>query len=180
MGAPVVEAIPVAIPISVRRPGDPAGGNRIAGVRFAGPIAITEPRERIRRIRALLVSARSEPAADTIGLTSPALARLPGAVIARIACSQTRGNDLQATVVPGPRTARYLAGAHIERVYPFAPLPGCAAMIMMVSQGDVGCVGANLDAAAVTEPELFRQCLADGFAEVLSLRAGSASPLVRS
>jgi WS/DGAT/MGAT family acyltransferase len=178
MGIPV-EAIPMAIPISVRRPGDPAGGNRIAGARFSGPVAVTDPTARIQRIRALILAAKSEPAVDTISLMSPALARLPGSVIAAIAGSQTRGNDLQATFVPGGRGELYLAGAHIERVYPFAPLPGCAAMIMLVTHGDTGCVGINLDAAAITSPELFVRCLVDGFAEVLALNPGSSAPIAR-
>jgi WS/DGAT/MGAT family acyltransferase len=179
LGVPVAD-IPMAIPISVRRPGEPGGGNRIVGARFSGPVATTDPRARIRQVRALILSARAEPAVDTIGLMSPALARLPGPVIAAIAGSQTKGNDLQATFVPGPRTALHLAGARIERVYPFAPLPGCAAMIMLVTHGDTGCVGANLDAAAITQPELFTRCLADGFSEVLSLHPHSGTPTIRA
>jgi hypothetical protein len=179
LGVPV-EAIPMAIPISVRRPGEPGGGNRIAGARFSGPVATTDPRTRIQQIRALILSARTEPAIDTIGLMSPALARLPGPLIAAIAGSQTKGNDLQATFVPGPRGDLYLAGARIERVYPFAPLPGCAAMIMLVTHGDTGCVGANLDAASITQPDLFTRCLADGFTEVLSLHHPSTTPTIRT
>lgn len=175
-----VEAIPMAIPLSVRRPGDPPGGNRIAGARFSGPVATTDPRARIQEIRALILSARSEPAIDTIALMSPTLARLPGSVIAHLAGTQTRGNDLQATFVPGARGKLYLAGAHIERIYPYAPLPGCAAIIMLVTHGDTGCVGVNADAAAVTEPDLFVRCLLDGFAEVLSLHPGSAAPTART
>jgi hypothetical protein len=155
---------------------------QLSGVsaRFCGPVATTDPRARIRQVRALILSARAEPAVDTIGLMSPALARLPGPVIAAIAGSQTKGNDLQATYVPGPRTALHLAGARIERVYPFAPLPGCAAMIMLVTHGDTGCVGANLDAAAITHPDLFTRCLADGFSEVLSLHPHSGTPTIRT
>jgi WS/DGAT/MGAT family acyltransferase len=179
MGVPVA-AIPMAIPLSVRRPGDPAGGNRIAGARFSGPVARTDPAARIREVRALILSAKAEPAIDTIGLMSPVLARLPGSVIAQLAGSQTRGNDLQATFVPGARYDLYLAGAHIERIYPYAPLPGCAAMIMLVTHGDTGCVGVNFDAASITRPELFVRCLSEGFTEVLSLHPGSGTPLART
>jgi WS/DGAT/MGAT family acyltransferase len=179
MGLPV-EAIPMAIPISVRRPGDPAGGNRIAGARFSGSLATTDPRRRIQQVRDLIRSARAEPAIDTIGLMAPALARLPGSVIAQIAGTQTRGNDLQATFVPGSRGHLHLAGAHIDRIYPFAPLPGCAAMIILVTHDDVGCVGINFDGAAFTAPTLFVRCLLEGFTEVLALHPGSAEPLART
>jgi diacylglycerol O-acyltransferase len=92
----------------------------------------------------------------------------------------TKGNDLQASNVPGVGAEVYLAGARIERMYPYAPLPGCAAMITLLTHGDVGCVGVNFDAASFTEPETFVQCLLDGFTEVLSLHPGSAKPISRA
>jgi hypothetical protein len=176
MGAPVVDAIPLAIPISVRKPGDEAGGNKIASARISGPVATADPRARIEEVRSLILSARAEPAVNLIGLMSPALARLPGPVIAQLAGPMTKGNDLQASNVPGIGEEVYLAGARIERMYPFAPLPGCAAMITLVSHGPVGCVGINFDAASFTEPALFVQSLLGGFTEVLSLHPDAGKP----
>jgi diacylglycerol O-acyltransferase / wax synthase len=97
------------------------------------------------------------------------MARLPGSLVVRVAGAATAGNDLQASNVPGVEEDLYLAGALIERIYPFAPLPGCAAMITLHTYRGMCSVGANLDAAAVKDPELFAQCMIDGFAEVLSL-----------
>jgi hypothetical protein len=174
-----LEAIPMAIPISRRRPGDPAGGNRIAGARLSGPIGICDPQKRITAIRELVLAARGEPAIDTIALMSPVLGRLPGSVTARLVGPMTAGNDLQAGLLPGPRTERYLAGARVERVYPYAPLPGCPAMITMVAHGDTGCVGINFDPVAFTEPDTFLRCLSDGFNEVLSLQPNHAQPIPR-
>jgi WS/DGAT/MGAT family acyltransferase len=175
-----IEAIPMAVPISRRRPGDPAGGNRIAAARFSGPTGIHDPRARITAIRELILSARREPAMDTIALLSPVLARLPGSVTARLVAPTTAGNDLQAGFLPGPRNQRYLADARVERVYPFAPLPGCPAMITMLAHGDTGCVGINFDPAAITNPDTFIRCLIDGFSEVLALHPGSATPTART
>jgi hypothetical protein len=64
-------------------------------------------------------------------------------------------------------------------MYPFAPLPGCAAMIAVVTHNGVACVGANYDAASFTEPELFVRSLAEGFAEVLELAPGGPDPAIR-
>ena len=175
-----ITAIPMAVPISLRRPGDPGGGNHIAGARFSGPTALTDPRERIQAIRKLILNARREPAIDTIAVISPLLARLPGALIAPLVAPATAGNDLQAGLLPGPRSPRYLAGAAVERVYPYAPLPGGPAMITMVTHGDIGCVGVNFDPAAFTQPELFLRCLLDGFTEVLALQPDPAEPLRRT
>jgi diacylglycerol O-acyltransferase / wax synthase len=178
LGQPVDE-LPVAIPISVRRPGDPAGGNRITVARFPAPVGIAEPRARVRRVRELILAVRGEPALETVGLMFPTLARLPAALSTQLVGSVTRANDLQASFVPGSRSERYLAGTRVERVYPFAPRPGCPAMITLATHRDVGCVGVNFDPMSFTEPELFTRCLLDGFTEVLALHPGAAAPLVR-
>jgi WS/DGAT/MGAT family acyltransferase len=179
MGGPVVDAIPMAIPISIRKEDDAEGGNKIASARLAGPMGTVDPKARIEEVRSLILTARAEPAVNMIGLMSPALARLPGSVIAQLAGPMTKGNDLQASNVPGIKGDVYLAGARIERMYPFAPLPGCAAMIALVSHGAVGCVGINYDAASFVERDRFLESMVGGFAEVLSLQPGAAKPELR-
>jgi hypothetical protein len=179
LGHPV-ESIPMAIPISVRSDRDAPGGNRIAGVRFAGPVGIADPRRRMRAIGPLVGGLRREPAIEGMSLIAPALARLPSALLSAIAGSMTKANDLQASNVPGLREDRYLAGARIERIYGFGPLPGCASMITLNSHGDTCCIGANVDPAAVTDTALFARCLVGGFAEVLALHPGAAAPVLRA
>jgi diacylglycerol O-acyltransferase len=168
LGSPV-ESIPMAIPISVRREGDPAGGNRFATARLSGPVGLTDPAERIRVIHAMVAAARLEPALDNIRVLAPVLAKLPVSMIAQVAGGMTRGNDLQASNVPGAREDVYLAGVRVERLYPYAPLPGCPAMITLVSHGDTCCVGVNYDSASFTDGALFLSSLEAGFTEVLAL-----------
>jgi diacylglycerol O-acyltransferase len=173
-----VDRIPMAIPVSVRRPGDPEGTNRITSARIAGPVGIVDPAERIHEVGRLLGMAREEPANEATSVVAPYLARLPGPVLARFGAGLTKANDLQASNIPGIRHDVFLAGARIERTYPFGPLPGCAMMITMLSHGETICVGANYDAASVTEPELFMASLAEGFEEVLGLIDGAEAPVV--
>jgi WS/DGAT/MGAT family acyltransferase len=189
MGSPI-DRMPIAIPVSVRREGDPAGGNRFAGARLAGPVGIADPAHRIQAIKNLVADARAEPALDpfsapieptmrktgldALGLLAPGLARMPGPLISQFAGALTKSNDLQASNVPGLPGTAYLAGAKIERAYGFGPLPGCATMVTLVSHGETCCIAVNFDPAAVTEPERFARCLLEGFAEVLAL-SGSDS-----
>ena len=179
MHAPVPEAVPLAIPISIRTSGDADGGNKIASARISGPVGTADPAARIEEIRALLLAARNEPAVNMISFMSPMMSRLPGQVIASLASPMTKTNDLQASNVPGLTGDAFLAGAKVERMYPYAPLPGCAAMITVITHNGVACVGANYDAASFTEPELFVRSLAEGFAEVLDLAPGAPAPVVR-
>ncbi|ANY05280.1 wax ester/triacylglycerol synthase domain-containing protein [Pseudonocardia sp. HH130630-07] len=171
MGRPVAAdaVLRTSVPVSVRRDDDTAGGNRWAPARLAGPMGVTDPAERVRRVGEQMRRARREPALESPDVVAPLLARLPGPLLTLVAGGSTAGNDLQASNIPGLRARAYLCGARIERVYPFAPLPGCAAMISLVTHGDTCCVGANLDAAAITDRRLFTDCLAEGFGEVLAL-----------
>jgi diacylglycerol O-acyltransferase len=164
-----VDEIPMAIPVSVRRNGDPGGGNRFTSVRFSGPVGVVDPVARIAAIGALVRAARAEPAIDGLGVLAPVLAKLPPPVIAQVAGGMARGNDLQASNVPGASGPVFLAGARVERLYPYAPLPGCPAMITLVSHGPTCCVGVNYDPAAFAEGELFLASLEAGFAEVLAI-----------
>jgi hypothetical protein len=134
----------------------------------------------MQAIGQLIRTARSEPALDGLGLFAPALSRLPGPVIALLAGGLTQSNDLQASNVPGIREDLYLAGAKIERSYGFGPLPGCASMITLITHGETCCVAANVDPAAITEPQRFARCLEQGFAEVLALYPGAGRPLLRA
>lgn len=168
LGVPI-DAMPMAIPINVRKPGDAKDGNHFAAAKFAGPVAEKDPVARMAQIGRDVRAVREEPALDGLGLFAPALARLPGPVIAQIAGSLTTSNDLQASNVPGLREDAFIAGAKIERTYGYGPLPGCAAMIVLVSYGEVCCVGVNADEAAVTDFPRFGRCLVEGFGEVLDL-----------
>lgn len=161
--------MPVTVPVSVRRPDDDAGGNRFAPGRLKGPVGIVDPGARIAAVHDAMATIRSEPALEVLDLVAPVLSRIPGTVIAGTGGGATRGNDLQASNIPGVREDLFLAGARVEQIYPYAPLPGCAAMITMFSHGSQICVAANLDAAAIADVDEFTDALADGLAEVLAL-----------
>jgi hypothetical protein len=117
-----------------------------------------------------VVTARAEPALSAATLLSPALSHLPGQLVAPILARLTTGNDAQVSNVPGIPYPVYMAGARITRMYPFGPLPGCAAMITLISHDGTCCIGINTDAAAVTDPVLLRQYLHESMAEILALR----------
>ena len=124
----------------------------------------------MRQVREFVIAARAEPAVNAAALLSPALSHLPGPLVARVLASMTASNDAQVSNVPGIPYPVYLAGARITRMYPFGPLPGCAAMITLISHAGICCIGINTDAAAITDPALFRTCIAQGISEILALR----------
>jgi hypothetical protein len=175
MGAPMVDTVPTGFPISVRKAGDSEGGNHIVSARIAGPVAERDPVLRIARIRELVQAARTERAINVMNEVAPAMSRLPAGLVAKLAGPMTTGNDLMASNVPGIGDGYYLAGARVERFFGYGR-SGSAALITFISHGDSGCVGVGMDPAAITEPELFVDCIADGFIEVLALNPGSGAP----
>jgi HAD superfamily hydrolase (TIGR01490 family) len=171
-GAPA-DRLTVGFPISLRSSDDPQGGNRFTGARFAAPMAERDPAARIAAVRQFVLSARaaSAAAADTVpSALAPALGWLPAPVISRVSGRLTSTNDVQVSSIPGVPYPVFIAGSRITHMYPFGPLPGCAAMITLISHDGECCIGINTDALAITEPGLLADDLRAGVAEVVALR----------
>ncbi|WP_043807210.1 wax ester/triacylglycerol synthase domain-containing protein [Rhodococcus triatomae] len=161
--------VPMGMPVNLRTASDPSGGNRFAAVRFVGPATESDPTTRIAKVRTIVLGLREEPAIDALDVAAPVLSRLPTWLLATWYLSQSTALDLQASNVAGVPVPVYLAGARIERMFPFGPAPGCAVMATLVSHAGVCCIGVNLDTAAVTQPKLFMNCLQDGLDEIIAL-----------
>ncbi|HUR76112.1 MAG TPA: wax ester/triacylglycerol synthase domain-containing protein [Sporichthya sp.] len=174
-----IEVLPLTIPVAVPRPSETVGGNAFAPARLAGPVGVADPAERMRILRERSVAARAEPALNHVDVLAPLAARLPGMLIGQVGPRLTVGSDLQASNVPGPTGPQYLGGVSVERFYGFPPLPGCPAMITLVTHGQIGCVGVSFDAAAVTAPETFLLALCDGLDEVIALAGPDVPRTIR-
>jgi HAD superfamily hydrolase (TIGR01490 family) len=170
-GAPV-DRLTVGFPISLRAQDDPQGGNRFTGAKFAAPIAETDPAARIAAVRQFVLAARAASAAkaDTVtAALAPAIGWLPAPVVSTISGRLTSTNDVQVSSIPGVPFPVYIAGSRITHMYPFGPLPGCAAMITLISHDGDCCIGINTDTLAVTDPGGLADDLRAGLDEVVEL-----------
>jgi WS/DGAT/MGAT family acyltransferase len=170
-GAPV-DRLTVGFPISMRAQDDPQGGNRFTGARFPAPMAETDPAARIAAVRQFVLEARAASAAtaDTVpAALAPAIGWLPAPVVSTISGQLTSKNDVQVSSIPGVPFPVYIAGSRITHMYPFGPLPGCAAMITLISHNGECCIGINTDTLAVTDPGGLADDLRAGLAEVVAL-----------
>lgn len=168
MGSPPIDAIPMAIPISIRKPEDEAGGNHFAGATLAGPIGERSLEARVADIHEKILAARNEPALGFIDELAPLFVGLPMALTGRL-MGPMPSPDVQASNVPGQRDPIYVAGARVERQIGIGPVPGIAVMITMISYCDRCDVSFNYDPAAITDGVLFEACLREGFDELLAL-----------
>jgi diacylglycerol O-acyltransferase / wax synthase len=174
MDRPVTE-IPMAMPVSVRAANNAMGGNHFTAARFAAPVDIEDPAERIAEIHQTVLALRDEPALDVLQLFAPAMSRVPAPLLAGAYASQSTRLDLQASNVRGIPLPVYVAGARIERMFPFGPLAGSAVMAILASYCGACCIGINIDPVAVTEPDLFLRCTQESLDEVLRV-GGTGAP----
>ena len=161
--------MPIGFPISLRTENDPMGGNKFAGSQYAAPLDIVDPVECVRHIQSFVKETRAEPALDIMIRMMPVVTRLPLAAITAMTADFTAAQDAQVSNVPGIPYPVYMAGAEVTQFWPFAPVPGCGMMIVMMSHNGRCCIGINSDRAAVTEPELLVECLRAGLDEILAL-----------
>mgnify|MGYP003146481344 FL=1 len=167
MGVSVSE-MPIGFPISLRKEGDPMGGNKFAGSQYAAPLHETDPVALVRNIQRFVRDTRAEPAMDIVIRLMPIITRLPLSAVTALTGEFTKAQDAQISNVPGLSYPVYMAGAEITHIYPFAPVPGCGMMIVLLTHNGRCCIGVNSDRAAVSEPELLMECLEKGIAELVN------------
>lgn len=174
LGVPI-ESISLAMPINIRADSDPAGGNQWSSAKLALPVAERDPVTRMKAIRQMVITARSDAGLNLMALVSPIVAWVPSALLSG-AGGGSVGIEIQASNVPGSPVARYLAGAKIIRTIPIGPLPGVAMMMTMMSQDGQLHLGINVDPAAFTDHELLMNSIRAGFDEVV---AATAAPVAK-
>jgi WS/DGAT/MGAT family acyltransferase len=168
-GYPVAELF-MTMPINLREgeEGDQAG-NLFAPARFAVPVAIRDPAERMRRIREVVRAERSEPALPLSEQLAGVLARLPRALSVNLFGSMLKSIDFVTSNVPGPPFSVYASGAKVERMFGYGPLSGSAVNVTLFSYDGRAHFAVNTDPAAVPDAAYFIECLQMGVAEVLSV-----------
>ena len=164
-----IEDLSMVMPVSMRKSDDPMGGNKFAGAYFAAPIGIEDPVERIAVLRGIVLTLRVEPALDTLSLVAPLLNRVPSKVGQMAFNLVGSAAELSASNMPGVPYPVYMAGARVERVFPFGPLPGVAVMASLISHDGTCCIGMNIDGDAITDMDMFMECMNEGLLEVTSV-----------
>ncbi len=167
LGVPV-EALPLALPVSLRTGDDPASGNRFAGVYIAAPMSEPDPAARMRQIREQVIAGRSEPAIDVVGRLAPVLNLLPDETLLGVT-ERITPPDVQASNVPGYAQETFLAGARVDRQYGLGPMPRVAMMAILVSRAGTCTVAFRYDTESFSAADQLEKCLQLGFDEVVEL-----------
>ena len=161
----------MVMPINLRGEGTALGGNHFTPARFLVPLQIADPEERMRTLGQLARDVRDEPAVALTDALAMVLNQLPSRMTTAFFGAMLKGSDFVTSNVPGSPFPLYVAGAALERMYPFGPLSGTAANVTLLSHCGTCCIGINTDSVAIPDAPDFAKSVEAGFAEVLSLGA---------
>jgi diacylglycerol O-acyltransferase / wax synthase len=177
MGAPC-DALRMAIPLSLRGNTGPdgvvaaaVGGNRFAPARVVVPLGPKDPGKRAAAVGRSLTDLAAEPGLSMADGLAGLISLLPASVLVPALRAQARTVDFAASIVPGLRSGRYMAGAPVAASWPMGPRVGCAVNFTLLTCDDRLHLGVNLDPAAVTDPAALMECLAESFADLLAAGA---------
>jgi WS/DGAT/MGAT family acyltransferase len=162
-----VDALRMTMPINIRtaETADLAG-NQFAPARFAVPLNIDDPVERMRATRDLVARQRGEPALALAEPLAGILYRLPTSVTTGVFGSLLRGIDFVTSNVPGVPIPVFFGGARMEAQFAFGPMSGAATNITLLSYLDEVQIAINSDPAAIPDPAVFVNCLLEGLDEI--------------
>jgi len=161
----MVEELRVIMPMSIRRPDDPMGGNRITLMRFRLPVGIVDPTERMRQTHARCEPIKNDKSLPYTQAIAGTLNLLPRGYVG----GMLKHIDFLASNVPGVPFPFHLAGAKVENLYGFGPTIGAALNVTLMSYCGTCMVGVNIDAGAIADPDVLMDCLREGFDEVLGV-----------
>jgi len=156
------------VPMSLRQSEDRhALGNRVGAFNVALPVGEPDALLRLARIQGQTGAAKSDRRGAAWPLMMRVLASMPGFAYRLLAQMVTGRVNLICTNIPGPPVPRYLAGAKIDAMYPFAPVAlGTPLSVALMSYGDSYGVGIDTDPAAIPDPELLTRYLAAAVDEI--------------
>jgi hypothetical protein len=162
-----VKALRMTMPINIRNDEtSDLAGNQFAPARFAVPMTIDDPVERMRATRDLVAQQRAEPALSLAEPLAGILYRLPTTVTTGVFGSLLRGIDFVTSNVPGVPIPVFFGGGRLEAQFAFGPMSGAAANITLLSYLDEVQIAINTDPAAVPDAAVFHGCLVEGFDEI--------------
>ena len=163
-----VEELRISMPVSTRTDRS-MGGNAFTPARLTVPVAGNGAVEQFTAIRDRLTATKHERALEFANGLAGVINVLPTSMLVRIARQQVETVDFATSNVRGAPFDLYIAGAKILANYPMGPTGGTAFNLTVLSSGGWLDMGLNIDAAAIDDPVLLKECLEDAYAQLLSV-----------
>ncbi|MEY3680371.1 MAG: hypothetical protein RL547_984 [Actinomycetota bacterium] len=167
-GSPIDE-LRASMAISTRSRDDrPDAANSFSLARFLVPTGAMSASDRFHDVAARSAAAASDTAVGTLSTIASLASSLPTAVLTRVARMQSQTVDFATSNVKGTPMPVYVAGSEILHNFPFGPLAGVAFNLTLLSHVGSLDMGLNIDAAAVSRPDVLREALQESFADLVA------------
>jgi len=167
LGAPV-EELRASMAISTRKQsGAGEATNAFSLARMLVPTAEMDVRERFAAVNKATLDATGSSAASLVGVAASLATSLPTTLVTRVARLQSQTVDFATSNVKGTPIPVFVAGSQIVNNFPLGPLGGVAFNLTLLSHVGSLDMGLNMDAVAITQPELMRDCLNDSFIDLV-------------
>jgi diacylglycerol O-acyltransferase len=164
----------VNLPISLRQEQHTPDSNAVAAMRVELDAAQPDVQRRMEQVHLAVRRARDEPILAHLDLLGDAGRAVPASLLTPL----VTGSDITISNVPGVPMQVSVLGATAERCYPLVGTLGAAANLTLMSYaGTLASIGVTIDDAAIGDPDVFMECLREGFEEVGAALSMSQDPL---
>ena len=161
-----VDELRVSMPVNTRTDKS-AGGNAFTPTRALVPAGTKDPIERFEVIRQRMSATKSERGLNFTESFAGVLNALPTSVIVNFARQQVETVDFATSNLRGAPWDLFIAGAEVLGNHPMGPTGGTAFNATVLSYRGSLDMGINCDTAAIDDPTLLRDCIAESFDELL-------------
>ena len=163
-----VEALNCMVPMNLRGTDErDVLGNRVGTFTVRLPIAERGARRRLELVTQQTRAAKSDRRGAAAPVLLEAIGLLPGFALRWIARHSLGKINIACTNVPGVSEPRYMAGARVEAIYPFASVvEGTPVVVALLSYAGGMYVGIDTDPEAIPDPQRLHALFDDGLAEM--------------
>jgi WS/DGAT/MGAT family acyltransferase len=128
-------------------------GNRVGMFNVSLPVGVPSAEQRLRQIVAQTHAAKTDRRGAAYPFLVGALTLMPGFAFSWLAQQALGRVNLACTNVPGLQERRYLAGAEVEAIYPFASVvQGTPLVVALLSYAGGMDIGIDTDPEAIPDP----------------------------
>ena len=161
-----VDELRISMPINTRDDKS-AGGNSFAPSRVLVPAGIEDPAKRFQAVHERLATVKNERSLGMAETFAGILTSLPTPLLLPLARQQVETVDFACSNVRGAPFDLYVAGAKVLANHPMGPTAGTAFNATLLSYLGSLDIGINADTAAVDDPDLLRDCIAQSLQDVM-------------
>jgi diacylglycerol O-acyltransferase len=160
--------VSATVVISTRRDGDPVAHNAVVPTAISLPGNDAAVEQQLDAVRDQVKARRGQLSGsqEILGSLTGLAAMLPGPLASAAALEQSAKVDISTSNLPGPSVPLWFGGCAITEWFPLGPVAGTASNITMLSYNDTAYIGLHIDPVAITDPDTFARCVAEGLSDL--------------